>query len=611
MVDGVLLLVDAAEGPAAPDPLRAVEGARRRTPGGRGPEQGRPGRRPARRGARRDLRAVPRPRRRGPRHRVPDHLGGRPRGPGDQPASACPAATPTSRRCSRRSSTRSRRPDGDPDAPLQALVTNLDASDYLGRLAHRARGARARSARATRSRCSTRRSTRARRRSRRRLAQPAGLRGRRPGGRGRAAAGDLFVVAGFPEVEIGDTLADPAEPEAAAAAERRRAGAAHDLRREHLADGRARPASSSRRASSGAARPRGARQRVDPGGGHRLARRHRGGRPRRAAARRAHRVDAPGGLRAPGEPARGDHSRRSTASATSRSSAAWSTCPTSTSARSPRRSRRARGGSPTCARRSGPHRRHVRGTRPRAHRVPRHAAHRDAGHRAAAHPPRGLDAVGRRAAAPAGWGDAGRPRRRRHRVRARQPAAARRAVRRARARRSTRAWSSARAPGRTTWSSTSVREKQKTNIRTHSHDEAIKLAPPSVHTLETAIEWIADDELVEVTPDAIRIRKRVLAEQDRRRRLPTTGSSGYRHRRVREVGRASGLAAGVDGAGLDVAHDQAVGLAADQLDDLVAQLHGRPGVLADERRRGRRCTTSGTRSRPRPSRGASTRAASR
>ncbi|CAN5705612.1 MAG: translational GTPase TypA [Iamia sp.] len=62
-----------------------------------------------------------------------------------------------------------------------------------------------------------------------------------------------------------------------------------------------------------------------------------------------------------------------------------------------------------------------------------------------------------------------------------------------------------------------VREKQQTNIRTHSHDDAAKLAPPKTHTLETAIEWIADDELVEVTPDAIRIRKRLLAEPDRRR----------------------------------------------------------------------------------------------
>jgi GTP-binding protein len=68
-----------------------------------------------------------------------------------------------------------------------------------------------------------------------------------------------------------------------------------------------------------------------------------------------------------------------------------------------------------------------------------------------------------------------------------------------------------------------IREKQKTNIRTHSHDEGAKLAPPKVHTLETAIEWIAEDELVEVTPDAIRIRKRVLTEQDRRRLSRKTG----------------------------------------------------------------------------------------
>ncbi|MBI2708392.1 MAG: translational GTPase TypA [Actinobacteria bacterium] len=61
------------------------------------------------------------------------------------------------------------------------------------------------------------------------------------------------------------------------------------------------------------------------------------------------------------------------------------------------------------------------------------------------------------------------------------------------------------------------REKQKTNIRTHSHDEGVKLAPPRIHSLDTAIEWIADDELVEVTPDAIRIRKRRLSEADRRR----------------------------------------------------------------------------------------------
>jgi GTP-binding protein len=62
-----------------------------------------------------------------------------------------------------------------------------------------------------------------------------------------------------------------------------------------------------------------------------------------------------------------------------------------------------------------------------------------------------------------------------------------------------------------------VREKQKTNIRTHAADDAIKLTPPREVSLETSIEFIADDELVEVTPENLRIRKRVLKESDRRR----------------------------------------------------------------------------------------------
>lgn len=58
--------------------------------------------------------------------------------------------------------------------------------------------------------------------------------------------------------------------------------------------------------------------------------------------------------------------------------------------------------------------------------------------------------------------------------------------------------------------------KELTNIRTHASDDAIKLRPPRQLTLELAIEWIADDELVEVTPDSIRVRKRYLAENERR-----------------------------------------------------------------------------------------------
>jgi len=62
-----------------------------------------------------------------------------------------------------------------------------------------------------------------------------------------------------------------------------------------------------------------------------------------------------------------------------------------------------------------------------------------------------------------------------------------------------------------------VRAKEKNNIRTHSHDDAVKLPAPKIHTLETAIEWIVDDELVEVTPKAIRVRKRHLGLEDRRK----------------------------------------------------------------------------------------------
>ncbi|HSW43313.1 MAG TPA: translational GTPase TypA, partial [Patescibacteria group bacterium] len=62
-----------------------------------------------------------------------------------------------------------------------------------------------------------------------------------------------------------------------------------------------------------------------------------------------------------------------------------------------------------------------------------------------------------------------------------------------------------------------TREKKLTNIRTHAHDEALRLTPPRPLTLESAIEFIGDDELVEVTPGSIRLRKRLLSVHDRRR----------------------------------------------------------------------------------------------
>ncbi len=60
-----------------------------------------------------------------------------------------------------------------------------------------------------------------------------------------------------------------------------------------------------------------------------------------------------------------------------------------------------------------------------------------------------------------------------------------------------------------------VRAKKLTNMRAAGSDENIKLAPPEELSLERAIEFIDDDELVEVTPKSIRLRKRILSESDR------------------------------------------------------------------------------------------------
>ena len=63
-----------------------------------------------------------------------------------------------------------------------------------------------------------------------------------------------------------------------------------------------------------------------------------------------------------------------------------------------------------------------------------------------------------------------------------------------------------------------TKEKKQTNMRASSADEAVRLIPPRRLGLEQAIEWINDDELVEVTPHSIRIRKRVLAANQRPKR---------------------------------------------------------------------------------------------
>jgi GTP-binding protein len=62
-----------------------------------------------------------------------------------------------------------------------------------------------------------------------------------------------------------------------------------------------------------------------------------------------------------------------------------------------------------------------------------------------------------------------------------------------------------------------LKAKQLTNIRAAGSDENIILSAPVRHSLEQAIEFIDDDELVEVTPNHIRIRKKLLTENERKR----------------------------------------------------------------------------------------------
>jgi GTP-binding protein len=62
-----------------------------------------------------------------------------------------------------------------------------------------------------------------------------------------------------------------------------------------------------------------------------------------------------------------------------------------------------------------------------------------------------------------------------------------------------------------------LKAKQLTNIRAAGSDENILLTPPVRFTLEQSLEFIEDDELVEITPAAIRIRMRHLKEQERKR----------------------------------------------------------------------------------------------
>lgn len=62
-----------------------------------------------------------------------------------------------------------------------------------------------------------------------------------------------------------------------------------------------------------------------------------------------------------------------------------------------------------------------------------------------------------------------------------------------------------------------LKAKQLTNVRASGKDEAVRLTPPRIMSLEQAIAYIQDDELVEVTPQSIRLRKAMLDPNDRKR----------------------------------------------------------------------------------------------
>jgi GTP-binding protein len=62
-----------------------------------------------------------------------------------------------------------------------------------------------------------------------------------------------------------------------------------------------------------------------------------------------------------------------------------------------------------------------------------------------------------------------------------------------------------------------TRTKQLTNFRVSGKEDAIKITPPIDCTLEYGVEFIEDDEMVEITPKSIRLRKRYLTEGERKR----------------------------------------------------------------------------------------------
>ena len=60
-----------------------------------------------------------------------------------------------------------------------------------------------------------------------------------------------------------------------------------------------------------------------------------------------------------------------------------------------------------------------------------------------------------------------------------------------------------------------TKEKKLTNVRSSTSDEAVRLTPPRIMNLEQALEWIREDELLEITPKSLRLRKKSLGGRRR------------------------------------------------------------------------------------------------
>ncbi len=335
MVDGVMLLVDASEGPL-PQTRYVLSKALEATPPCRfssSTKSTAPTRAPRKSSTRSTTSSS---------ISTPLKISSTSRSSTPTPSSARPAPVPISPAltCSR-SSTPSSRPfppaKATPPASLQIQVANLDYSDYLGRLAiarvfngtlHNGDEV------AISKRDGSLHKTR--------ITKLFTFSGLKRIDIDATEIGDIVAVAGVEGITIGETITDARESRTAARHHHRRAHHRHAVRRQHLAHGRTRRPVRHFAQPARAPRKGAAHERLHPRRRDRLARQLQGPRPRRVAARHPHRDDAPRRLRAHGRPARDRHQRSRRPSSWSRSSTSPSTSRKISSAPSSSASARAR-----------------------------------------------------------------------------------------------------------------------------------------------------------------------------------------------------------------------------------------------------------------------------